>query len=154
MKVFDLDEVFGDSELLGSLSTFAYDRLAALDDLTRQDLIAQNAQNLHSLQDSLPGSVVTPSSLLLLRISAAAEYYTLDQSLMENVPPVLVDIILDPYLLNVLPNSLLPTAGYIFLVAVVSWFFSGYFWQFFLYVVNLPDLAEPRTTEAQGKKDT
>lgn len=35
--------------------------------------------------------------------------------------PVLADLILDPYLLNVLPRTLLPTVGYIVLVAAASW---------------------------------
>ncbi|KAL4979409.1 hypothetical protein BDW66DRAFT_102391 [Aspergillus desertorum] len=61
-------------------------------------------------------------SVLLLRISAAADYFSLDQELMENVPPVLADIILDPFLRNVFPKSLVPTAvwtGVISCVAVV-----------------------------------
>lgn len=39
---------------------------------------------------------------------------------MSNPPPVLVDLILDPFLFNVLPRSLLPTVGYILVVAAVS----------------------------------
>jgi hypothetical protein len=41
---------------------------------------------------------------------------------MQNPPPVLVDLILDPYVLNVVPRSLLPTAGYLVIVAVLTWF--------------------------------
>jgi len=40
---------------------------------------------------------------------------------MENVPPVYVDIILDPYLMNVFPKSLMPTAIYIVVLAVGAW---------------------------------
>lgn len=40
---------------------------------------------------------------------------------MANPPPVLVDIILDPFVLNVLPRSLVPTVYYIVVVAIVSW---------------------------------
>lgn len=36
---------------------------------------------------------------------------------MENVPPVLVDVILDPFLLNVFPKSLVSTACWITVVA-------------------------------------
>ena len=39
---------------------------------------------------------------------------------MRSPRPVLVDLILDPFVLNVLPRSLLPTAGYIIGVAVMS----------------------------------
>ncbi len=62
------------------------------------------------------------ASLLFLQIFAAADYYTADATLMSNVPPVYVDIILDPFLLNVLPRSLAPTGALIVLVAIVSYF--------------------------------
>jgi hypothetical protein len=64
------------------------------------------------------------ASVLLLRVLAAADYYTTNKTLMNDVPPVFVDIILDPFLLNVLPRSLLPTVGYIVVVAVLSWFLA------------------------------
>lgn len=35
--------------------------------------------------------------------------------------PVLADVILDPFLLNVLPRTLLPTVGYVVFVAAASW---------------------------------
>jgi hypothetical protein len=45
---------------------------------------------------------------------------------MENVPPVLVDIILDPFILNVFPKSLVPTAGYIIVLAIGGWFLAKF----------------------------
>lgn len=39
---------------------------------------------------------------------------------MRDVPPVAVDVILDPFLWNVFPRSLVPTAGWIVVVAVVA----------------------------------
>lgn len=45
---------------------------------------------------------------------------------MRDVPPVDVDIILDPFIFNVLPRSLLPTVGVIVVVAVVSFFVARY----------------------------
>jgi hypothetical protein len=39
---------------------------------------------------------------------------------MRNVPPVVVDVILDPFLWNVFPRSLVPTAGWIVVVAVLA----------------------------------
>jgi hypothetical protein len=39
---------------------------------------------------------------------------------MQNVPPVAVDLILDPFLFNVFPRSLVPTAGWIVVVAVLA----------------------------------
>jgi len=71
-----------------------------------------------------PGEKERKASLLLLQIKASADYFTGDKSLMKDPPPVLVDLILDPYLLNVIPRSLVPTAGYIAVIAVASWFVS------------------------------
>lgn len=51
---------------------------------------------------------------------AAADYYSADKALMRDVPPVAVDVILDPFLWNVFPRSLVPTAGWIAIVAVVA----------------------------------
>ena len=65
-----------------------------------------------------------PSSILFLRILTAADYYTMNQTLMDQVRPVFVDIILDPYVFNVFPRSLIPTASYIVILAVGSWFLS------------------------------
>ncbi|OPB39278.1 hypothetical protein A0O28_0049840 [Trichoderma guizhouense] len=62
------------------------------------------------------------NSVLLLRVLAAADYFSHHPSLMKDPPPVLVDLILDPYLYNVLPQSLLPTVCYLVVVGVVSWF--------------------------------
>ncbi|KAH6623027.1 hypothetical protein F5144DRAFT_632443 [Chaetomium tenue] len=62
------------------------------------------------------------ASLLLLRIAAAADYFTTNASLMRDVPPVDVDIILDPFLFNAVPRSIVGTAGFIVAVAVVAFF--------------------------------
>jgi hypothetical protein len=66
------------------------------------------------------------SSILFLHILAAADYFTMNRTLMEQVPPVFVDIILDPYVFNVFPRSLIPTATYILILAAGSWFLSEY----------------------------
>lgn len=128
LDTFGLSQVFDDPELISSLSAYAYAREAEIDDLERQKLVARRA-----IQSSASDISAEPrASILFLRVSAAADYYTLDKSLMEDVPPVLVDIILDPYILNIFPRSLLPTAAYILTVAVASWFVSGYVWQLML----------------------
>jgi hypothetical protein len=64
-------------------------------------------------------------SLLLLRVVAAADYHSHDPALMQNPQPVLVDLILDPYVLNVIPRSLLPTIGYLVCVGFVTWLVAG-----------------------------
>ena len=66
------------------------------------------------------------NSILFLQIFAAADYYSSNKTLMEHVPPVNVDIILDPFILNVLPQSLLPTVSYIIILAISSWFLSSF----------------------------
>lgn len=48
----------------------------------------------------------------------------MNKTLMKNVPPVYVDIILDPFLFNIFPQSLVPTAIYIIVLAIGSWFLS------------------------------
>lgn len=72
-------------------------------------------------EDRQPSS---PLSTLFLRVDAAADYFTTDRALMARPEPVLVDIILDPFVLNVLPRTLLPTVGYLVLVAALSWALS------------------------------
>jgi hypothetical protein len=70
------------------------------------------------------GSNPEETSILLLRILAAADYFTTNTTLMTEVPPVDVDIILDPFLMNVLPRSIAATAAYIVAVAVVAYFLA------------------------------
>jgi hypothetical protein len=55
----------------------------------------------------------------------------MNKTLMGHVPPVFVDIILDPYIFNVFPQSLVPTAAYIVLLAIGSWYLSKYITQWF-----------------------
>lgn len=71
-----------------------------------------------------PGEKERKASLLLLQIKASADYFTDDEALMKDPPAVLVDLILDPYLFDIVPRSLVPTAGYIVVLAVVSWFIA------------------------------
>ncbi|KAF2243215.1 hypothetical protein BU26DRAFT_534209 [Trematosphaeria pertusa] len=79
---------------------------------------------------------VTPESqyILFLRIQAAASYYSTNRTLMDYPPLVDADIILDPYTLNVLPRSLVPTAIYISIASVAAWFLSGYIYRWLLSV--------------------
>jgi hypothetical protein len=84
-----------------------------------------------------------PESILFLRIFAAADYFTLNTTLMETVPPVAADLILDPFLLNVFPRSLVPTAGWIAIVAATAWIVAGWIMRIFQAVID----------EAVGKAD-
>ncbi len=149
MDTFTLKEIFDDPPLIGSLSAYAFARQAEIDDLEHQKLVARRAKQ--SLGSATSAEV--RASILFLRILAAADYYTLDKSLMENAPPVLVDIILDPYILNVFPKSLLPTAGYILVIAIAGWFFSGYVWQIMLKLI-IPTENEQSKQDRQPKTKT
>lgn len=72
-----------------------------------------------------PDAAATSKSLLFLQIHSAADFFTTNQTLMNFPPDVDADIILDPFLLNVLPRSLGPTAVYLVVLAIVGWSLSG-----------------------------
>ncbi|KAF2826120.1 hypothetical protein CC86DRAFT_406417 [Ophiobolus disseminans] len=104
------------------------------------ELISSLAQYSEHLQESEDRrqrhqGVLAPAatqSVLFLRIQAAASYYTTNRTLMEYPELVDVDIILDPFLLNVLPKSLGPFALYVTAVAIGAWFLSGYIYRWLL----------------------
>lgn len=60
------------------------------------------------------------SSALFLRIRAAADYYSEDAVRMARVEPPLVDIILDPYVLGVIPESLTSIVAYITVISALA----------------------------------
>lgn len=110
--------VFETPELITSLAQYSETRqIEILEDLQPTKSQVEEKSNAH---DEL-------SSVLFLRIFAAADYYTTNKTLMVEVPPVFVDIILDPFNFNVFPRSLLPTAAYIILVAIGSWYLARHF---------------------------
>ncbi|KIW80382.1 hypothetical protein Z517_06997 [Fonsecaea pedrosoi CBS 271.37] len=110
-----LDHAFATPNLLASLSDYAYARHAQLGSEDSRSLLQRKAEA--STSD-------VGSTFLFLQVLAAADYFSLNQTLMEVVPPVAVDIILDPYVLNVLPQSLAPTGLYLLVIAVGAWFLS------------------------------
>lgn len=75
-------------------------------------------------------SARSKESVLFLRVRAAADFFTTNKELMSSPPPVDVDLILDPYVFNVFPRSLGPTAAYITALAFVAWIVSGAVWKF------------------------
>ena len=91
-------------------------------------------------------------SILFLQIFATAEYFSLNQTLMSDVPPVLVDIILDPYLLNVFPKSLIPTAGYLIALAILGWVLSGVIWRILLQVADTGPSIRSKNSNVLDKK--
>jgi hypothetical protein len=109
LSVHSLSTVFSSPELITSLAEFSATQQPSLEEAALE-------------QARKPVSKEIEQSLLLLRILAKADYYTMNKTLMKNVPDVYVDIILDPYLGNVFPKSLVPTAIYIVVLAVGAWF--------------------------------
>ncbi|KAH0610773.1 uncharacterized protein H6S33_011200 [Morchella sextelata] len=75
--------------------------------------------------DEVDHAVEAPRSLLYLEIGAVAAYYTPDKYRMENPDSVGVEIILDPYFMNIIPESLFPIIGMITLVTFFAWWCSG-----------------------------
>ncbi|KAK0386587.1 hypothetical protein NLU13_6422 [Sarocladium strictum] len=116
MEVYQLSRVWETPELMVSLANYAYARLPEPNLEPRNE--DGERQNLHK------GDILEErtASIMLLHIQAAADYFSYDANLMKDPPPVLTDLILDPYIVNVLPRSLLPTVGYIIVVAVFTWF--------------------------------
>lgn len=87
-------------------------------------LTSQDDQTEPATRLLLPQGKEATLSVMFLRILAAADYHSDDPTRMANVEPVLVDIILDPYYLNIVPRSLLPTAVYIIAIAILAWIVS------------------------------
>ncbi|ESZ94135.1 hypothetical protein SBOR_5489 [Sclerotinia borealis F-4128] len=133
LNTYDLTTVFETPGLITSLAQYSETRQPVFNDV--QDHAPKTSQAdfkyMHKQDDV--------SSTLFLQIYAAADYYTMNQTLMENVPPVLVDIILDPYIFNILPRSLLPTIAYVILLAVGSWYVSKYVMDW-MYEIGTDDL--------------
>ncbi|RKF60452.1 hypothetical protein OnM2_050004 [Erysiphe neolycopersici] len=105
--------------------------------LDANDSYEMKVKNHHDLKNT----ELIESSVLLLQISATADYYTSKTSLMQNPLPVYVDIILDPYFLNIIPMSLLTTTAYILMLAIGGWYFATFliYWahSFLLMDINL-----------------
>ncbi|ORY64163.1 uncharacterized protein BCR38DRAFT_343491 [Pseudomassariella vexata] len=117
LKTYELPAVFETPELITSLSEYSWSRQAygQADETGSSATFKATSGALHKEK---------MASVLLLQILAAADYYTTNTTLMSKVPPVFVDIILDPFILNIFPRSLLPTVGYIIVVAVLSYFLA------------------------------
>ncbi|KAJ3484902.1 hypothetical protein NLG97_g6942 [Lecanicillium saksenae] len=103
LSVHELNHVFETPDLMSSLHAYTSTR-APVDALFEPDAKERTA------------------SLLLLQVHAAADYFSHHRELMRSPPPpVLVDLILDPYRLNVVPESLLLTAVHVCVAAVVAY---------------------------------
>lgn len=86
-----------------------------------KEIVPQDPNSYHAPRRPLRRTQSRDSdSVLFLRIHAAADYFTNEQGLMENVPQVIADVILDPFLGNVFPRSLMPTACWGLVVGVAA----------------------------------
>ncbi|EME47445.1 hypothetical protein DOTSEDRAFT_69389 [Dothistroma septosporum NZE10] len=109
LDVYNITHVFDTPNLIQSLAAFAEEQASSSQAVAKFDPSAE--------------------TILLLHVRAAADYFTTNRSLMLQPEPVDVDIILDPYLLNVFPASLLSTAIYLVVLAVGGWYLSGKIWR-------------------------
>lgn len=118
LDTFSVSQVFDTPGLISSLASYSEQRQA--------------------LPTKPPLPFPSLSSTLFLRIQAAAAFYSTNHTLMELPPAVDADIILDPFILNVLPRSLAPLAAYISVVAIGAWFLSGFIYRRLLSVAVEP----------------
>jgi len=109
--VYKTSEVFDTPELIQALAAYAEEPTRNRPEPSRS--IARSKE-----------------SVLFLRVRAAADFFTTNKELMSSPPLVDVDLILDPYVFNVFPRSLGPTAAYIVALACIAWFVSGAIWKF------------------------
>jgi hypothetical protein len=138
MEVYELNHVWETPELMVSLANYAFARLP------EPDLEGRNSEAEPQSSERATGE--RTASVLLLHIQAAADYYSHREELMKDPPPVLTDLILDPYLFNVLPRSLVPTGGYIVVVAIVTWFVARWVTAALQAVADEPDTSDSKKT--------
>ncbi|KAJ2906255.1 hypothetical protein MKZ38_002334 [Zalerion maritima] len=105
-------EVLDDASLRGSLVAFSDGCKSSL------------GLSTHELPEESSEADVTDSSksALLLQILSAADYVSANATLMSDVPPVFVDVILDPHVIPGVPRSLVPTIACVVVVAIGSFF--------------------------------
>ncbi|GAB7351320.1 hypothetical protein MBLNU459_g1732t1 [Dothideomycetes sp. NU459] len=114
IETYNITHVLDTPELIQDLAAYAEDRQVFLSSEGAEDRVESSA---------------SAQSALFLRIWSAADFFTPNKQYMQEPPPVDVDIILDPYLYNVVPQSLLPTAAYIVFLALGGWHLSGFIWK-------------------------
>ncbi|KAM0713677.1 hypothetical protein Q7P37_010639 [Cladosporium fusiforme] len=95
-----------------------------------QNLAAYAENSERPRPDPATSSSPEKESVLFLHLRATADFFTTNKQLMSSPPLVDVDLILDPFVFNVFPRSLGPTAAYIVVLAVGAWLVSGYVWRF------------------------
>ncbi|KAK0842649.1 hypothetical protein LTR03_009129 [Friedmanniomyces endolithicus] len=119
LDVYNTSHVFDTPDFIQSLAVFS-----------------EGQQTIESPQRT--GGEALKESLLFLHVQAAADFFSTNRTLMNSPPAVDVELILDPYLANAIPRSLLPTAVYVVALAVGSWILSGMIWKRLFSSTNKP----------------
>lgn len=115
LSTYTLEQVTSDKATLASISRFSNARLASLPGTGAGSTSRRNSHSKGSKRNQENGETA-----LFLRIDAVADYFSLSEQLMQSVPPVTVDLVLDPFLGNVFPRSLVSTACWGLAVAAVA----------------------------------
>ncbi|KAF4989960.1 hypothetical protein FDECE_14528 [Fusarium decemcellulare] len=111
LEFYELDRAWDTPELMQSLAEYAYSRQPDAGD-----------EDTEQVGRSPRDGGARNASVLLIQVKASADYFTDNAVLMKDPPPVLVDLILDPYLFNLVPRSLVPTIIFLLVVGLVAWF--------------------------------
>ena len=127
LETYDLPTVFETPELITSLAEYSQARQP--EEGEPEPKVSRRRSFKHTSDDL--------SSTLFLQVFAAADFYTMNQTLMQYPPLVHVDIILDPFIFNVFPRSLVPTAAYLILLAIGSWHMSKYISKWIAHISQL-----------------
>jgi hypothetical protein len=136
LDAFELDAVRADARLLASLAESLSRTTGRREDEFHDDDPPRALAAVKSALGSSPATArrrhvstaaaapdddaTIPTSALLLRVVAAADYVTDHTHLLDNVPPTYAEIILDPWVLGLVPATAVPIAAYIMAVAAVA----------------------------------
>ncbi|KAM0322960.1 hypothetical protein ACHAQA_009059 [Verticillium albo-atrum] len=138
-----MDTVWETPELISSLAQYAESRQHIADSA---DADKRSSTQDFKVQDDGKAKLDSQASVMFLRVLAAADYYSHTTSVMTRVEPVWADIILDPYVLNVLPQSLAPTVVYIVAVATLAWVLSQRVRGYLLALCDVPEQVKKKAT--------
>jgi hypothetical protein len=146
LNTFTLSETISDSALMSSLGNFS--------SANRASYISINQAQTTNKRSHRLSMIPATESVLFLRIFAAADYFTLNTEMMKTVPQVTVDVILDPYLFNILPRSLVPTLGWVAVVAAVGWVAGGWIAKSLRAIMDEAEKVDHRnrTDKIEGRK--
>ncbi|KIV98656.1 hypothetical protein, variant [Verruconis gallopava] len=109
LDIFSFSEVAGSSELISSLTKYS--------ERSQKEICS----NIFSAIENEP--------VLFLRLRSTSDFVAAERTLMQHPLDVGADIILDSYLLDILPQSLIPTVALTFVIAIYAWFLSGMTWR-------------------------